>query len=216
VDVGLAASGQPVASPGSTSFVNNQVTGKPGSTGVYVTTDQFGYGSGNVNATFTGNTITGHVDGFYIEAQMGYTATVNATGNSIFGNSVSGATTTGTGTHSATMEDNWWGSASGPQHPSNTFNVPTQGNAVVGNADFVPWLDAAPPTGVSFAPVTTTSPVDDYASIQAGANGSNPGGTVDAKAGTFDEQVVIGKSLTLQGPAPPVVKPSSAPSSRQC
>jgi hypothetical protein len=109
------------------------------------------------------------------------------------------------------MEDNWWGSASGPQHPSNTFNVPTQGNAVVGNADFVPWLDAAPPTGVSFAPVTTTSPVDDYASIQAGADGSNPAGTVDAKAGTFDEQVVIGKSLTLQGAgASTIVKPSSA------
>lgn len=211
VDVGLAASGQAVSAPGSTSFVNNQVTGIPGSTGVYVTTDQFGWGSGNVSATFTGNTITGHADGFVIEAQAGYTATVNASGNSIYGNSVSGATLTGAGTLTATMEDNWWGSASGPSHPSNTFNVPTQGNAVVGTADFVPWLDAAPPTGVSFAPVTTTSPVESYASIQAGVDGSNPGGTVDAKVGTFDEQVVIGKSVTLQGGgAGTVVKPSSA------
>jgi parallel beta-helix repeat protein len=212
VDVGLAASGQAPATSGSTSFVNNQVTGKPGSTGVYVTTDQFGWGSGNVNATFIGNTVTGHADGFVIEAQAGYTATVNASGNSISGNSVSGATTTGAGTHSATMEDNWWGSASGPTHPSNTFNVPTQGDAVVGNVDFVPWLDAAPPGGASFAPVTTTSPVDSYASIEAGVNGSNAGGTVNAKAGTFMEigQIVIGKDLTIDGAGAgsTIVKPS--------
>jgi hypothetical protein len=210
VDVGLAASGQ--AAPVSTSFVSNQVTGKPGSTGVYVTTDEFGWGSGNVSATFTGNTITGHADGFLIEAQPGYTATVIASGNSIFGNSVSGATTAGDGTHSATMEDNWWGSANGPTHASNTFNVGAQGDIVVGEVDFVPWLDAAPPGGNSFAPVTTTNPFGSHASIQAGVNASNPGGTVNAKAGTYTEigQIVIGKNLSLAGAkaSTTVVKPA--------
>jgi hypothetical protein len=153
-----------------------------------------------VNATFTGNTITGHADGFWIEAQAGYTATVNATGNSIFGNSVSGATATGSGTHSATMEDNWWGSANGPQHASNTFNVGFQGNAVSDSVDFVPWLDDAPPDGASFAPVTTTTnPADSYASIQAGVNASDAGATVNAKAGTFTENVTIAKGVTVAG-----------------
>jgi len=104
---------------------------------------------------------------------------------------------------------NWWGSANGPAHASNKFNVGTQGDAVSNNVGFVPWLNSGvdsspdpgfqPATGTSFAPVTTTNPVGGYASIQAGIDASDPGGTVNAAAGTYREQVVIGKNLTLQG-----------------
>jgi len=101
--------------------------------------------------------------------------------------------------YTVTAEDNWWGSASGAKHSSNTFNVGSQGNAVSNNVDFVPWLNAASPGGARFAPVTTTDTVGSYASIQAGVTASNSGGTVNMAAGTFTETVAVSKSLILRG-----------------
>lgn len=95
--------------------------------------------------------------------------------------------------------DNWWGSANGPTHLSNTFNIGAQGGVVSDNVLFVPWLNAAPPAGVSFAPVTTSNPAGGkYASIQAGVTAAIDG-TVSAAAGIFTEDVTINKTLTVQG-----------------
>ncbi|MEO5953335.1 MAG: right-handed parallel beta-helix repeat-containing protein, partial [Chloroflexia bacterium] len=69
----------------------------------------------------------------------------------------------------------------------------------MGDVDYVPWLNAAPPTGVGFAPVTTTSPPGSYSSIQGGVNGSNPGGQIIAVAGVFSETVSVNKSVILKG-----------------
>ena len=128
-------------------------------------------------------------------------------------NSITGSSTDGAWANVAlNATDNWWGSSSGPKHPSNTFNVPLQGVNVSNNVTFVPWLDAAPPVGVSFAPVTDTSPVGNFSSIQAGVNASNPGGTVNAAAGTFTENVTVGQEVTIAGAGA-----SAAPSSsRRC
>ena len=115
-------------------------------------------------------------------------------------NSITGSSTDGAWANVAlNATDNWWGSSSGPKHPSNTFNVPLQGVNVSNNVTFVPWLNAAPPVGVSFAPVTDTSPVGSFSSIQAGVNASNPGGTVNAEAGTFTENVTVGQQVTIAG-----------------
>jgi parallel beta-helix repeat protein len=165
--------------------------------------DGLGTGSGrgigvdgtSSNITVTGNTIRDNAGGGI--KVMGTTSGWTANSNSIYGN-------TGYGAQNVTgamldFTDNWWNSASGPTHASNKFNVGSQGEAVSDNVDFVPWLDAAPPTGNSFAPVTTTDPVGEHASIQAGVDFSNPGGTVNAAVGTFTEQPDIGKSLTLTG-----------------
>jgi hypothetical protein len=179
-----------------------------GATGYYFNT----YGDGELHATLTGETISGQDKGILVED--------NASGpsSSLYDLAVHGSTIGGTSygvsnttTALVNAEDNWWGTANGPTHASNTFNVGSQGVPVSDNVDFVPWLNAAPPGGVSFAPVTTTSPVGSYASIQAGVNAST-GGTVNAKAGTFSEQVSVAKAnLTLDGAGigSTIVKPAS-------
>jgi parallel beta-helix repeat protein len=109
-----------------------------------------------------------------------------------------GVTNNGVGTLTAT--DNWWGSANGPTHSSNAFNAGSQGAVVSNSVTFVPWLNAAPPGGVSFAPVTTTAPVGGkYASIQAGVTAATTGGTVNVAAGTYTGNITIGKQLALLG-----------------
>ncbi|MBL8860209.1 MAG: right-handed parallel beta-helix repeat-containing protein [Planctomycetes bacterium] len=47
---------------------------------------------------------------------------------------------------------------------------------------------------------------DAFATIQAGINAVNPGGTVHVAAGTYDEDVTVNKSLALLGTGNPVVR----------
>jgi len=125
--------------------------------------------------------------------------------NNIYQNALGGVYRALDGSLEGTLDatNNWWGSASGPTHVSNTYTVPAgddQGDAVSDLVDFVPWLNAPYDTGVSFAPVTTTDPVDSFASIQAGVDASDLGGTVNVAAGTYREHIVITtSSLNLIG-----------------
>ena len=172
---------------------NTGVASVDGSTsaGILVTTY---YGDGT-QATISGNDISGCANGIGVGYDASDTSVVTAHLNNLAGNAAGVDST-------APLVDatnNWWGSANGPENASNTFNVGAQGVAVGDNVDFVPWLDAPAPGGASFAPVTTTDPIGSYASIQAGVNASNPDGEVDAKAGTYNEQVIINKPLTVNG-----------------
>ncbi len=106
-DVGMAAAGQGPAAD----FSDNVVDGmnRANSVGVYVTTSEFGWGSGNVSATFTRNLIENNTDGFQLQDKtcsatttqgcrtngdcpsgetctLGYTLTVNAGCNRISDN----------------------------------------------------------------------------------------------------------------------------------
>jgi len=95
--------------------------------------------------------------------------------------------------------NNWWGSPNGPTHASNTFNVGSQGSAVNGLVDYVPWLDAAYPAGIGFAPVFTDEfPAGEYSSIQAAIDGIDRT-TITCAAGTYSENITIDKTLTLEG-----------------
>jgi len=93
-------------------------------------------------------------------------------------------------------ESNWWGSVNGPEHASNTFNVGAQGDKVSDNVDFVGWTT----DGVSFAPVALDGDWA-YSSIQAAIDAATSG-TVEAKPGTYTEDLVISKDdleLTATG-----------------
>ena len=160
----------------------------------------------NTYNIITHNTISGFVCGILMHYSTTTDASITSVGASVNAiinyNSITGNTgyaiDASTLTTSVDATDNWWGSANGPTHAGNTFNVGSQGDAVSGNVDYCPWYDTDM-TGASFAPVTTTAPVDSFASIQAGVNAASPGSTVNVAAGTYTEAVTINKSLTLRG-----------------
>jgi parallel beta-helix repeat protein len=191
-------------------ITDNTISGNTGvadvdgstSAGILVTTY---YGAGT-QATISGNDISGCTDGIGVGYDASDTSVVTAHFNNLTGNATGISSTA----PAIDAEDNWWGNTNGPQNASNTFNVGAQGDAVSDNVDFVPWLDALAPGGASFAPVTTTDPVGSYASIQAGINASDPGGTVNAKTGTYNENVTIDMPLILQATSKPVIDGGAA------
>ena len=141
VDVGLTVAGQ--QSPVLTTFTGNTVDGqhKTNSTGVYVTTSLFGFGSADVKTVFTNNTIRNNTDGFYLESEAGYQLNLVANNNSITGNSNSNVTQGtgdgGAGAFAADMNCNWWGTLSGA-----AISASINGAAVVHNSWLTDGTDA--------------------------------------------------------------------------
>lgn len=85
---------------------------------------------------------------------------VNITSNNIYNNNPYGCTNEAAGLLKA--ENNWWGDASGPYHP--TLNAGGLGNRVSDNVDFDPWLGSpacqppsppSPPVGGEWIPLDT-------------------------------------------------------------
>ena len=87
VDVGLTAAGQNAAV--TPVFSSNVIDGqnKVNSTGMYITSSLFGFGSANVSVDLSNNYFINNAgDGFYLESQAGMILTFNAHNNSIKGN----------------------------------------------------------------------------------------------------------------------------------
>jgi hypothetical protein len=124
----------PALPPYSASFTGNMVDGqnKANSIGAYISTTTFFFPSGNNKTSMARNTVTGNADGFYLEAQTGFTLETAIEANRIYGNTV-GVETDASGTLNGSMENNWWGCNGGP----NTAGCET---AAASGTDFDPWV----------------------------------------------------------------------------
>jgi hypothetical protein len=144
--VGLGAFGSAVSGQGPT-FASNYVNGtgavSTGPTyGAYLTTDQLGYGFGDLTATLTGNTLTHFSTGMLVTQTaptpgqpVGGQATVTASPNNLFTSDATGAN--GEPGTSVNAQSDWWGCARGPNHggPCTT---------AIGTVTYTPWLTVRP------------------------------------------------------------------------
>lgn len=113
VETGLAVFGSAAAL--SPSFTNNTVDAqnKANSVAIYQTTDQLGFGSNNVAATYTNNFLRNNATAVAVTYQAGYTNNITVNNNSITGNTTGVSLTPG-GTLVNNFNCNWWGAASSP------------------------------------------------------------------------------------------------------
>jgi len=144
------------------------------------------YGGTVTNTTITGNTVTGNDAGIVF---YGVDATNVAYYNKLYGNSFADLGNSNAGvTIDATK--NWWGQATGPES-----------GKVSGNVTTTPWYATATTTPTS-EKVTVKRGTDIVAysdTIQGAIDAASAGDTILVGAGTYTEQLVISKSLTLQG-----------------
>jgi len=193
VEVGAGAS---VVIAGNTISGCTGIASVDGSTsaGVLVTTY---YGAGS-QATIINNDISSNTYGIAVGYDQYDTSFVVANMNNVYNNNWGIDSTAPT----VDARFNWWGDASGPYH--SVTNPSGLGNDVSDFIDYSPWL------GATFETTPRTYHVNPTGTIQEAVDEASNGDTVLVHDGTYDEQVVIDKGLTLEGMGDPsIVKPSS-------
>ena len=160
-----------------------------------------------------GNTITEFARGIYSDLLAGG-VTVNVHTSKIFSNSLYGVSNGAGALMNA--DHNWWGSYCGPYNT--TTNPGGAGNAVSDNVTYQPWCDATfTDCTLPHNPLvvwvnddwTGTTCVDSvgghlfgvdaFNKIQEGIDAVASGGTVNVLTGTYNENIVIAKPLSLLG-----------------
>jgi len=150
--------------------------------------------SAAIDITVTGNEITNSVVGVLIKVKdeasnAGHEDgldTVHINNNNIYGNDMGVVSEAFIETISVDATCNWWGDLD----PS---------DQVSGDVDYCPWLDAAFPGGSTTYPVANANTGTGYCSIQAAIDAASLGDTINVAAGTYDEYLVIQKSVHLIG-----------------
>ncbi len=199
-------------------FSNNDVQGS-GANLVSFRTDMNTADVSNTmdNVTVTGNTfnnwvVAGDRQGLGIYPRV-TNVTVHQNGFVFTGGGTALRNTSGVQVNAT---NNWWGTAV----------LATIQSKVIGTVTITPYyinagktiLSSVTPTNVYVNSTYSdgsagshTFGYDAFATIQDGVAAVASGGTVNVAAGTYDEQVVINKSLTLQGAGDTtIIKPSSA------
>ena len=221
-NVGLASAGS-YASGVITTFSQNVVDAqnRASSTGMYATTNIWGYTPGNNTVVFTNNVIKNTTDNaFYLETDATYTLDITANDNSITSNDNS-VSQDNAGTLVQDFTCNWWGSSD----PATIFATGLNG------ITFIPYLndgtDDSGDPGFQPVPLSCVSPTDWYVNdnsttgdvyTTATGDDTNPGtsnapfatiqhaidvaaatNTIYVDAGTYIEDVIVNKELDLRG-----------------
>jgi len=119
-------------------------------------------------------------------------STLEANFNKIINSTNFGVVNDGGGTVNAIY--NWWGDASGPQHP--ITNPDGTGDAVSSNVDFVPWLDGVTET-VTDGTVDATEEADTEVEVSGTATvtvagyADNPGGPPPTDFSSLDKYIDV-------------------------
>jgi parallel beta-helix repeat protein len=149
-------------------------------------------------ASVLNNTITNNTDGgIIIESTAGTIGLIN--NNTISGNGydvdVHGIGLKNDLASLVDAQNNWWGDATGPYNdPHNTCGL---ANAVIGDVDFMPWLDGDGGSPVTL-PVYNVEKNTYYCKIQDAINDANANNTIQVSPGIYIEAVSINKlNLTL-------------------
>lgn len=168
--------------------INNHIYGVPGSSNSYGISFYDDYGN-TTDATIRYNTITGMAVGIYLRAGDAPGTIINY--NNIHGNTIGVNWLLGSVAVDARF--NWWDDLSGPSHAS---NIGGTGDVITDKVDYSPWL------GDLFEIMPRTyhvNPTGAPGAIQEAINEASPGDTIIVHEGTYVEQLIISKSLTLQG-----------------
>ncbi len=117
----------------------------------------------------------------------------NSTGNKIHYNNILDNSKCGINNTAAETVDarfNWWGNLSGPNHSTNPSGT---GDKISDCVDYSPWL------GDPFEITPRTYHVNPTGTIQEAIDEASPGDTIIVHDGTYNENIVVNKALTIQG-----------------
>ena len=155
---------------------------------------------GSSDNTITGNALTGNGTGIIVDPSWQVGVWYESLNNTISGNNISGNTNgfvIADLVHQTTTviaEENWWGAASGPSGVG-----AGSGDSVSTYVDYSPWCADAACTTFASLPVHNVTQDTYYLTIQAAIDAAAAGDSIAIAAGTYIENLIIDKSLTLAG-----------------